>query len=294
MTIVKRGWFVGLLVGAMLAFSQQAAWAGPVIVDGGDLTDHGSRDLITGDNLQGWLYIEKAIMDLLPGVTRSGPFTTDLAALGSADPGAGNFPASDAGGAINSVADNLSLGLTFSNGSSNLTTFFSDLGSGAVNPRIIWLAGNGAANDLTSSEGAVLTANASALNSFVTSGGGLMAIGFNDNALGWLSALLPGISVDHGCDSDGATLTAAGMTAFPGLSNSDIDANAGPCHRHFSGDFGGLSVLALDGLDRPWILGGGSQTEIQGGVVPEPTSLLLFGLGGIGTGLINRRKQRKA
>lgn len=29
-------------------------------------------------------------------------------------------------------------------------------------------------------------------------------------------------------------------------------------------------------------------------VVPEPTSMLLFGLGGIGTGLVNRRKQSKA
>lgn len=270
--------------------------AGPVILGGDDLTDHGSRTA-GGANLEGWLYIQRAVDNLLTNQTRPGTITTDIAALGSAaNP---TFSAANAGGAIGSAADVLGRTVSFFDGATAINSFFADLASGAINPRVIWIAGTGANNDLDSAEGTALTNNAAAINSFVASGGGLMAHGSGTVAYGWLSTLLPGLSDSGGCDSNGATLTAAGQAAFPGLSNSDIDANAGPCHSSFVGNFGGLVALANDGQGLPYIIGGGSGTVIQCGqpgqppcptAVPEPGVLSLLAAALLGVaGLLWRR-----
>ncbi|MFZ5558333.1 MAG: PEP-CTERM sorting domain-containing protein, partial [Pseudomonadota bacterium] len=244
---------------------------------------HGSRS--GGMNMEGWLYIEKAISGLISTQTRPGTLTVDVAALGSAaNP---TFTSGNAGGAIGSAADVLGKTVAYYDGDTAINQFFTDLAAGTVNPGVLWLAGTGAANDLDALEGAALTANAAAINSFVSSGGGLMSHGSGTTAYGWLSALLPGIVEVLSCQSSGATLTAAGAAAFPGLSNSDIDANAGPCHSHFTGDFGGLVALALDGQQRSYIIGGGPNTVIQCGQpgqpacpqqVPEPPVLPLLGI----------------
>ncbi|MBI2528884.1 MAG: hypothetical protein HYV93_23245 [Candidatus Rokubacteria bacterium] len=291
---------------ALVLCGPALAWAGPVILGGDDLTDHGSRSG-AGANLEGWLYIEKALSNLSTGVTRTGPFTSDIAALGSAD---GGCPPACSGGnagdAIGSAASNLGLTVGFFDGTTAMDAFFAGLAAGAVNPRMIWLAGDGAANDMDAAEAGVLTTNASALDAFVASGGGLMSHG-DDSVYGWLSALLPGISAVPGCSSSGATLTPAGTAAFPGLSNSDVDANAGPCHNHFEGDFGGLVSLVNDGLGRPYIIGGGAGTLIRCGDpgqppcptpgVPFPSTLLLLtAAGGLVVGLqrtrIGQRRRR--
>lgn len=81
------------------------AAAGPVILGGDDLTDHGSRAGST--NVAGWLYIEKAIQNLYAAQTRPGSISVDIAALGSAYPGAGVFPSGDAGGGNRICGDSL-------------------------------------------------------------------------------------------------------------------------------------------------------------------------------------------
>lgn len=193
----------------------------------------------------GWLYIEKAIDNLLGSQIGGGTISVDIAALGSESSTA---TSSNAGAAIGSAASELSRTINYFNGATAINQFFVDLGTGAINPRVIWLAGNDASNDLDADEGAALVANAAAINSFVSSGGGLMSHGGDGAgvaiAYGWLSALLPGLTAVDGCTRTGAQLTPAGQAAFLGLSNADI--TSGPCHNNFQGNFGGLT-LAFDG-----------------------------------------------
>lgn len=287
---------LSIAVAAALGAAAAPVLAGPVILGGDDLTDHGFR--VGGANQEGWLYIQKAIGNLLTSQTRPGAITVNIAALGSAaDPA---FTGGDAGGGIGSAADVLGKSVAFFDGDTAINDFFTALTAGTINPQVIWLAGTGANNDLDFDEGLALTANAAAINTFVASGGGLMAHGSGDVAYGWLSALLPGLSDSGSCDSDGATLTAAGQAAFPGLSNSDIDDNAGPCHSSFVGNFGGLVALGLDGNQLPYIIGGGGGTVIQCGQpgqppcptsVPEPGSLALLAGALLGGAALRRRRQ---
>ena len=274
-----------IFTGALLACVSGLASAGPVILGGDDLTDHGSRS--GGANLEGWLYIQKAVDNILSSSTRGGAITTDIVALGSAANPA--FSAGNAGGAIGSAANVLGRTVTFIDGAAAIDQFFIDLAAGLINPSMLWIAGTGAANDLLSDEGLALSSNAAAINAFGASGGGIMSHGSGAVAYGWLSTLLPGLTEVSGCSSTGATLTAAGNAAFPGLSNSDIDANAGPCHSSFTGDFGGLTTLAIDGAGRSYIIGGGAGTVIRCGgpgeppcPTPEPDSLPLVALAGAG------------
>ena len=274
-----------MVAGALLTCASGLALAGPVILGGDDLTDHGSRS--GGANLEGWLYIQKAVGNILSSSTRGGAITTDIVALGSA--ANATFSSGNAGGAIGSAADVLGKTVTFIDGAAAIDQFFLDLAAGLINPDMLWIAGTGAANDLDASEGLALSGNAAAINAFGASGGGIMSHGSGTIAYGWLSALLPGLTEVSGCNSSGATLTAAGNAAFPGLSNSDVASNAGPCHSHFTGDFGGLTTLAFDGLGRSYIIGGGAGTVIRCGgpgeppcPTPEPDSLPLVALAGVG------------
>ena len=284
-----------IVTAAALALGVGLAQAGPVILGGDDLTDHGSRS--GGVNLQGWLYIEKAVSNVLAGATRSGTITTDIVALGAAaDP---TFTGSNAGGAIGSAANVLGKTVLYVDGAAAINQFFADLASGLVNPEMLWFSGTGAANNLDASEGLALTANAAAINAFGVSGGGIMAHGSGPTAYGWLSALLPGLNEVGSCNSTGATLTAAGKAAFPGLSNSNIDANAGPCHSSFTGNFGGLTTLAFDGNQRSYIIGGGAGTVIQCGQAgqpacptPEPASLPLIAIAGLAMGMVGLRRRK--
>ena len=292
-TILKR-----TILSIALTVACAAASAGPVILGGDDLTDHGSRSA-SGANLNGWLYIEKAVGSILSGVTRAGTLTTDIVALGSA---AAGFSSNNAGGAIGSAANVLGRTVTYIDGADAINAFFVSLAAGIINPGMLWMAGQGAANDLDFDEGQALTANAAAINLFGASGGGIMAHGSGTVAYGWLSALLPGITEVDACNENGATLTAAGIAAFPGLGNSNINASAGPCHSTFTGNLGGLQTLALDGNGRNYIIGGGGGTIIQCGQlgqppcpptgVPEPGSLPLVLLAAMGLALPQFRRLR--
>ena len=282
-----------VVAAVVFACSSSAVLSGPVILGGDDLTDHGNRTggiTLAGQNNEGWLYIEKAVGNVLSTQTRAGTLTHDIVALGSSDSTA---LSGDAGAGIHFAALELGKSVLYLDSAAAINQFFVDLTAGLVNPGMLWFSGTNAGNDLNSAEGAALTANASNINAFGASGGGIMAHGSGSVAYGWLSALLPGLMEVGSCNSRGATLTAAGQAAFPGLGNSDIDNNAGPCHSSFTGNFGGLTTLAFDGSNPrlSYIIGGGAGTVIQCGQpgqpacannVPEPGSLPLALLAALG------------
>ena len=275
----QRNWRSTLLFGLAILGCSLSATAGPVILGGDDLADHGSG--VGGVNIEGWLYIQKAVQNILAQANRPGN-DGSVAALGSAFSTA---ISDDTGAAIRSACAALGVTVNFYDGPAAIDQFFTDLAGGAVNPAMIWLAGYDAdtPNNLDASEGAALTAHASAIAAYVASGGGLMSHGADDNgvgngpaiAYGWLSSLIPGLNVVNSCEATGAMLTAAGMAAFPGLSNSDIDITAGQCHNHFSGALGSLAVLALDGSvpRQNFLVGGGAGTIIGGGATVPTLSI---------------------
>lgn len=255
---------IGIL--AVVLGGSSVAFGGAVILGGDDLGDHGSFS--AGANQQGWLYIQKAVDNILniPGnVTRPGN-DGSIAALGSSP---SNDTVDNPGAAIGSAASVLGKTITYYDGTAAISQFFDDLAAGNVNPAMIWVAGSqddSQANDIDAAEGQILEDNAARIASFVNSGGGLMSHGCDDlpcsDVYTWLTAAIPGLIPVEDCNEDGAALTPAGQAAFPGLSNSDIDSNAGPCHNHFEGNFGSLSILALDGEGRAMIIGGGGGTRL--------------------------------
>ena len=260
---------------ATLTVSTWAQSGGPVLLGGDDLTDHGSRS--GTNNINGWLYIENAIKSVSSQSKRPGTITVDIAALGSANPN-GTFTGGNAGGAIGSAAQKAGLTVAYYDGAAAINTFFADLAAGRVNPKMIWTAGTGAANNLDSPEGGALTANATAINNFVISGGGVMSHGSGATAYGWLTALIPGIVESSNC-SNPLTFTPYGKTVFPTVTDADI--SSGPCHSNFSGNLGGLQIIAKDTQNLNIIIGGltgagGIAVNLEGGhalTCPSPVTI---------------------
>lgn len=271
-------WSNRLAATILFATLTVSAWAqsgGPVLLGGDDLTDHGSRS--GTNNINGWLYIENAIKSVSSQSKRPGTITVDIVALGSSNPN-GSFSSGNAGGAIGSAAQKAGLTVAYYDGAAAINSFFAALAAGTVNPKMIWTAGTGAANDLDSSEGAALTANAIAINNFVISGGGVMSHGSGSDAYGWLTALIPGIVEATVC-SDPLTFTPYGKTVFPTVTDADI--SSGPCHSNFSGNLGGLQIIAKDTQNLNIIIGGltgagGIAVNLEGGhalTCPSPVTI---------------------
>ena len=246
---------------ATAALAAPSAWAlgGPVILGGDDLTDHGSVNGL-GVSQLGWLYIERAIANIEAEVTR--PNDNSIAAFGSA---ASAATSADAGAAIGNAAAKNGMTVQYFNGAASISSGLSQIAAGTYDPKIIWVAGNGANNDIdfcsgAGTEGVAITANAAIINDFVDEGGGLMA---HSACYQWLAALIPGLVIgpDPGSPNNDLYLTPAGAAAFPGVTAADI--GAGPWHNFFQGDLGGLNALARSntandstGADAAVIIGG--------------------------------------
>jgi uncharacterized repeat protein (TIGR01451 family) len=267
------------LVGVFAALAVPAtagAVGGPVILGGDDLTSHGGTDA-TGASEDGWLYMERAVGNVKAKVGRAND--NSIAAFGSHDPGPLVHPTGgDAGAGIKNAAEKHGMTVRYFDTAAEINNGFAQIQTGTYRPAIIWIAGDDASNDISDgpdggcegfivaqgaalpqTEGEAIAANASVINSFVNSGGGLFSHG---TCYTWLSALLPGLSTVDGGSSGDLFRTPAGLAAFPSV--SDADFNAGPWHNHFEGNFGGLDVLVrsnqindASGNDAAVVIGGG-------------------------------------
>ena len=276
-------------IGALLALSASIGIAGPIIIDGTDANDHGSAP--GGVNANGWEYMQKALQNIAGQVGNGNKIVVDLGTTGG-----------QAGTAINSAFGLSTLvgsgwTLIHVDGAANITTF---LTGGTVSGVSLATAGllylptsANSSGDMTAAELAAINANAAAMASFVggygnpSAGGGLFSMAESGTgAYGWLSTLIPGLiytDIGSGGVNTDITLTAAGMAAFPGLTNAEM-AGADPWHGYFSGNLGSLSVLgtALQGsVSRNVIIGGGAGTVISAPDGGATLALLGFALTGL-------------
>ena len=266
------------IVASLLFLFSVPSLAGPVVIGGDDLNDHGSWD--GSANLSGWLYIQNALASLVSQVTLPGNDGT-IVVLGSDPSSIPGVTSGDGCTAAYFPAQALTPARTVTciEGDTAIDTYLTGVAGGTNRPAVIVYPGDGASNGVDSLEEAAWLANATTVANYVAAGGGLLA---HEGEYTWLTALLPGIVIDPACDADpGAVLTAEGSSAFPTVTDADI--NAGPCHNSFSGDFGGLQVLANDAGGLPFIIGGGGGTTFEPTAVVVPTmspwALLLLAVG---------------
>ena len=249
------------------------AQAGPFILAGTDADDHGFAN--SSGNQDGWFFMQRALENLAAGVTNGNKTVYTLGSSSSALTAANSaFSLSSLAGAGGRTVVNL-------DGAAAINTFFSGVGVGSAGILMLDSGDGNVTGGLSADELTALTTNASAINSFVGSGGGLFS---QANGYSWLSGLLPSLSVATDQET-GLALTASGSAAFPGLNNADL--SAGPYHQNFL-NVGSIPVLAtgIGSVSRYNVIIGASGGSITNPVpaIPEPSTyaLMLAGLGVVG------------
>lgn len=269
--------FLNGIIAALAVSVSSSAFAGPFILAGTDADDHGSATATA--NVDGWLFMQRALENIAPGVTNGKKVVVSLGSSNTA------LQAAQSAFNFSSLAGS---GWTFKSidGASAISAY---LAGGATTAGIIMLD-SGEDNifgGLSASEQTALANNASAINNFVGGGGGLFS---QANDYGWLSAIIDGIGVTEDMDT-GIALTEAGSSAFPGLTDDDL--SAGPFHEAFE-NYGSLPVLGVSmATGSAIIVGAGAGSISQPSQqVPEPATLALV-LGGAGLLGAVRRKQKR-
>ena len=249
------------------AFGTSSALAGPFILAGTDADDHGSAT--ASANLNGWLFMQKVLENLAPGVTNANKTVVVLGSTGEAFNAANsafNFSSLNGAGGWNIVTVS----------AANFSNFFNNTGGGTTlsGAGILMMDSDG--NVGGGVGGSAFVPYAADINNFVGAGGGLFS---QANGYAWLKALLPNVSA-VGESSTGLSLTGGGTAAFPGLTNANL--SAGPYHNRFEG-FSPIPILATSNNTGNAIIIGGSGGSITNpNPVPEPSILALLGIAALG------------
>lgn len=234
-----------------------SALDGPAIIGGDNFPKHGQ---FTAPNTLagGWLAMSLELRYVSARVGRLNDNT--VAVIGAQ---ASAAISNDAGAAIGRAAAQAGLTVTYAEGADAINAFFERLAAGTAIPRVIWIAGNGTDNGVSTAEVTAINANGARIASFAAGGGGLIAHGDHTVYGTWLAQLLPGIEAYCCGGADGLALTPSGTAALPGLTDAAI--SAGAYRNAFRGNLGGLEVFAratsaLDPADataQKVLLGGG-------------------------------------
>jgi len=280
--------------------------AGPIIIAGTDADDHGFAS--GGVNETGWFFMQRAFENLAPAVSNGNKVAVCIGCNGSQAQSA-----FDSAVALSSLVGS---GWSTANLTSlaDISGFFDGTGSrNTGNSGILYMptVSSNVGGGINDSQLGIVNGFGSVINNFIIAGGGLFTQEQANSGIGygWLTSLLPGISVNG--DNNGSpfnasslTLTPAGTAAFPGLTDSIISA-ATPWHAYFTGNFGSLTTLVTGPIanNAPGsvVLGGGAGGAIICGTpgapacpvdptVPEPSSwvMLIAGFGLVGT-MMRRR-----
>ncbi len=253
-----------LLVCAVAVATSSVALSGPVIIGGTDAEDHGSAT--ASANLDGWLYMQRALESIARQVTNGGKRVVCIGCNGQA-----------AASAFTSAFDKSSLpalGWTrvSANSAAEIAAFLQEAAANTTAAGIIYMPSDrlNAAGGITEAQIDAVTAGVRGLDQHVNGGGGLFVQtqGGVANGFAWLKALIPGLlfGTENILPDTGLTLTPTAVLAYPLLTSATI-GSASQWHNYFGGSLGGLNVLALGALSvpanaqAPVILGGGVGTS---------------------------------